>query len=170
MKTVLTLLTYVTIFALAGCNGQSHNQADGEFAQGMIPHHQQAVEMSAQAQQQAGPEVRALAKRIQAAQGPEIAQMEGWLAAWDLPVEMEHGMSHDVPGMMSEPTMEKLAAARGESYDRLWLQMMIAHHEGAIAMAKTEIEDGTYPEAVALARRIVTTQTDEITVMRKMLP
>lgn len=55
MKTVLTLLTYVTIFALAGCNGQSHNQADGEFAQGMIPHHQQAVEMSAQAQQQAGP-------------------------------------------------------------------------------------------------------------------
>jgi uncharacterized protein (DUF305 family) len=159
-----------TLFlALAACSGQSHNQADANFAQQMIPHHQQAVEMSQMAEESAGPEVRKLAARIKAAQAPEIAQMQGWLAAWNLPVMADHGMSHDVPGMMSDADMRKLRLAEGKTYDRLWLQMMIEHHQGAIAMAETEIDDGKYPDAIRLAKAIVKAQEAEIVEMRGML-
>jgi uncharacterized protein (DUF305 family) len=169
LKPLTAVLAGVLLLALTACSGQAHNKADGDFAQGMIPHHQQAIRMSAMAEDVAGPEVKALAKRIAAAQGPEIAQMKGWLAAWDLPVEAEHGMQHDMPGMMPDHAMDKFRLLDGKAFDRYWLQMMIEHHEGAIEMAKTELEDGKYPAALTLARSIVKSQTAEIAEMRRML-
>ncbi|HSI27056.1 MAG TPA: DUF305 domain-containing protein [Aeromicrobium sp.] len=169
LKPRTMLLGGILLLALGSCSGQTHNRADGDFAQGMIPHHQQAVRMSAMAQEAAGPDVKALATRIAAAQGPEIAQMKGWLSAWKLPVEMDHGMEHDMPGMMPDDAMEKLGATTGDAFDRHWLQMMIEHHQGAIAMAETELKDGKYPEALRLARSIVKSQTAEIAEMRRML-
>ena len=168
-KPLTTVLAGILLLALGACSGQTHNNADGDFAQGMIPHHQQAIRMSAMAEEAAGPEVKALAKRIAAAQGPEITQMKGWLTAWHLPVEADHGMQHDMPGMMSTDGMDKLGMTRGNAFDRHWLQMMIEHHQGAIAMAKTELSNGKFPEALELARSIVTSQTAEIAEMRRML-
>jgi uncharacterized protein (DUF305 family) len=169
VKLLTTVLAGILLLALGACGGQSHNKADGDFAQGMIPHHQQAIRMSAMAEEVAGPEVKALAGRIAAAQGPEIAQMKGWLTAWDLPIEAEHGMQHDMPGMMPDDAMDELRTTAGDSFDRHWLQMMIEHHAGAIAMAQTEIEDGKYPATLELARSIVKSQTVEIAEMRRML-
>ncbi|MET8837904.1 DUF305 domain-containing protein [Micromonospora sp. NPDC004540] len=154
----------------------SFGAADVMFAQMMIPHHQQAVEMSELAETRAAdPEVRKLAGQIKAAQGPEIATMSGWLAAWGRPAPSASaghgmpGMDHGMPGMMSEADLAKLTAASGADFDRRFLTMMIAHHEGAITMAKEEIAQGAHPDAKALARQIVTSQQGEIDAMRKML-
>ncbi|MET8906531.1 DUF305 domain-containing protein [Micromonospora sp. NPDC004551] len=154
----------------------SFDAADVMFAQMMIPHHQQAVEMSGLAETRAGdPEVKRLAAQIKAAQAPEIATMTGWLAAWGRPVPSASaghgmpGMDHGMPGMMSGADLAKLAAASGTDFDRQFLTMMIAHHEGAITMAEEEIARGVHPDATALARQIVTTQQGEIDAMRKLL-
>ncbi|MCA1696439.1 MAG: DUF305 domain-containing protein, partial [Actinobacteria bacterium] len=127
---------------------QTHNQADITFAQDMIPHHAQAITMSKMAAQQAGsPQVKDLAARIQAAQQPEIDQMNGWLRAWNAPVpsinspmggmgQMDPGASNAMPGMMSGGEMQQLGQATGAAFDRMFLQMMISHHKGAVMMAK----------------------------------
>lgn len=98
-----------------------HNSADVSFAQGMIPHHRQAVEMAELADSRASsPKVKSLSKDIEKAQGPEIKQMSGWLKSWDekVPEEM-HGMNHDgdMPGMMKPEDMEKLKKASGTKFD-----------------------------------------------------
>ncbi|MCX4387017.1 DUF305 domain-containing protein [Micromonospora peucetia] len=148
--------------------------ADAMFAQMMIPHHQQAVEMAdLAATRAADPEVKRLAAEIKAAQAPEIATMSGWLTAWGRPVpspgaEMPH-MDHGMPGMMSDADMTKLAAASGREFDRQFLTMMIAHHEGAVTMARDEIAKGVNAEAKALAGQIVSSQQAEIDTMRKIL-
>ncbi|MER7416655.1 DUF305 domain-containing protein [Micromonospora peucetia] len=148
--------------------------ADAMFAQMMIPHHRQAVEMAdLAATRAADPEVKRLAEEIKAAQAPEIATMSGWLAAWGRPVpspgaEMPH-MDHGMPGMMSDADMTKLAAASGREFDRQFLTMMIAHHEGAVTMARDEIARGVNAEAKALAGQIVSSQQAEIDTMRKIL-
>jgi uncharacterized protein (DUF305 family) len=152
--------------------------ADVMFAQMMIPHHRQAVEMAELAETRAAhPEVKRLAAAIKAAQAPEIATMTGWLTGWGRPVPSPapghgHGMpemDHEMPGMMSEAAMTKLAGARGVDFDRQFLTMMIAHHEGAIAMAREELAAGTNPAAKALAQQIATSQQGEIDQMRKIL-
>ncbi|GIJ08899.1 DUF305 domain-containing protein [Micromonospora andamanensis] len=153
------------------------NAADVMFAQMMIPHHEQAVEMSDLAATRASdPEVKQLATQIKDAQAPEIAQMRGWLTSWGAPMPMASGgrhgmpeMDHEMPGMMSEADMAKLAAASGTEFDRQFLTMMIAHHEGAITMAEEEAAQGVNPDATALAQRIATTQQAEIDTMRKVL-
>ncbi|MFG3419845.1 DUF305 domain-containing protein [Micromonospora sp. NPDC049460] len=148
--------------------------ADAMFAQMMIPHHRQAVEMAELAATRAAdPEVKRLAGEIKAAQAPEIATMSGWLSAWGRPVpspgaETPH-MDHGMPGMMSDADMEKLAAASGREFDRQFLTMMIAHHEGAVTMARDELARGVNAEAKALAQQIVTTQQAEIDTMEKIL-
>ncbi|WP_039827433.1 DUF305 domain-containing protein [Nocardia testacea] len=157
-------------------NIAAHNQADVMFAQLMIPHHSQAIEMSDTLSAKQGiPEpVTALADQIKAAQGPEIDQLTTWLGQWGEPTRMP---GHDVPGMnehrmegmMSKQDMQALSAAQGTEAARLFLTQMIAHHEGAIAMAQTEIEDGQFPDAVAMARTIVDTQQQEIGTMRQLL-
>ncbi len=178
---ILTLL----FAALVGCGnndnpavqgagpGRNHNQADLVFAQGMIPHHQQAIEMSDLALERAArPAVRALAERIKQAQQPEIDQMKGWLSDWDEQVEGgQHGGGHGggSMGMMSEEEMRRLEQARGAEFDRLFLEGMIRHHEGAVEMARTELKEGEFPDAKELARRIVESQQAEIDEMRTLL-
>lgn len=145
------------------------NDADVMFAQMMIPHHEQAVEMAdLAATRAADSEVKELAEKIKEAQDPEIATMESWLREWGKPVPTG-GMGHDMPGIMSEGDMKKLEAAKGAEFDKQFVTMMIAHHEGAIDMARTEEAKGANPEAKALAKTIVTTQQAEIDQMEQIL-
>ncbi|MBF6357833.1 DUF305 domain-containing protein [Nocardia higoensis] len=158
-----------------------HNDADITFAQEMIPHHRQAVMMADMAiSRSTDPQLQDLAKRIQAAQEPEIATMTGWLQAWGAPVTGGgHGGPHGggspmmsspmMPGMMSDEQMSHMGAATGAEFDQMWLNGMIAHHEGAIEMSRTELAEGANPDAKALAQQIIDSQQAEIDEMRKML-
>jgi len=151
------------------------NDADIEFATGMIPHHQQAVEMADLAETRAqSPEVKMLAADIKAAQDPEIQTMTGWLESWGEPVPGgEHGGGHDMsgsmPGMMTAEEMTELESLSGAEFDQMFLTMMIEHHEGAVDMAQTEQTDGQFPEAITLAEEIETGQNKEIATMRELL-
>ncbi len=146
--------------------------ADVTFAESMIPHHQQAVQMAAMAEAQASnAEVKELAAKIKAAQQPEIDTMNGWLTAWGQPspsasMGMDHG---SMPGMMSGADMTMLMGAKGAAFDKQFLTMMISHHEGAIEMAKQETAQGSNADAKALAEKIVTDQQAEITTMKAIL-
>ncbi|WP_432974181.1 DUF305 domain-containing protein [Dactylosporangium sp. CA-233914] len=163
------------------------NNVDAMFVRMMIPHHEQAVQMAALAGTKAtDPDVKQLAARISTEQKTEIATMKGWLAAWGQPTTMPscpgmhcmpsgtmpHGMMPSgmptMPGMMSSADMAKLKAATGNDFDKLFLQMMITHHQGAITMAQAELAHGTNPDAKALAGRIVQTQQAEIVAMQRM--
>ena len=153
--------------------GATFNDADVEFAQMMIPHHEQAVEMAdLVADRSTDPDVQDLAARIQAAQGPEIDTLNSWLESWgaDSADSEMSGMDHSaMGGMMSEEDMSSLEAASGVQFDRLWLQMMLEHHTGAVGMAQTEIDNGEDPEAIALAQDIKSSQGTEITEMEQLL-
>ncbi|MBO4208481.1 DUF305 domain-containing protein [Micromonospora echinofusca] len=152
------------------------NGPDVMFAQMMIPHHRQAVEMSTLAETRAtDPEVKQLAAQIKAAQQPEIDKMTGWLTAWGRPTAMPGtsngpGMHHGgMPGMMTDAEMTDLAAASGTDFDRRFLTMMVAHHKGALTMARDEISSGDNAEAKALAQAILTSQQAEIDTMNRIL-
>lgn len=154
--------------------GAQHNQADVTFAQDMIPHHQQAVDMATIATQKAhAPAVKSLAEKIQQAQQPEIDQLTGWLADWGQPTPTmpspgEHS-GHGMPGMMTDTQMAELHKASGTAFDQMFLHMMIGHHEGAVEMAKTEQQDGLNAEAKSLAVKIEKDQTAEIDQMKQLL-
>jgi uncharacterized protein (DUF305 family) len=151
------------------------NDADVLFAQSMIPHHEQAIEMAEIALDPtvgASPEVVDIATRIQAAQDPEIETMTSWLAAWGEPTQMDTSEGHDMDsmeGMMSAEDMDALAAARSTDFDQRWAEMMIAHHEGAISMAEEVQADGTNAEVRALADEIIRVQSSEITELQQLL-
>lgn len=151
----------------------SFNEADIAFASDMITHHRQAVDMAGLADGRASaPEVVDLAAQIAAAQQSEIDLMSGWLDSWgaSAPEDMSGmDMSGSMPGMMSMADMEELAAASGSAFDRQFLTMMIAHHQGAIEMATAEIRDGHNPAAIALANDVITAQTAEIATMKDLL-
>lgn len=149
-----------------------HNDADVMFAQQMIPHHSQALEMARLAVDRAeDPGVTELAARIEGAQEPEIEQMQGWLEAWgeDPGSEVMDGMEHGGAGMMTDDDMSMLEAATGAEFDAMFLEMMIQHHSGAVEMAETEITDGQFPEAIELATAIKEAQEAEIDEMRTLL-
>jgi uncharacterized protein (DUF305 family) len=201
-RTALVVATATAALALAACGGDgdgsgqgghgsssasagasasaeatngSHNAQDVAFAQGMIPHHQQALEMARLAADRAGStEVKDLAARIEKAQDPEIKTMTGWLTSWgeDVPDAMP-GMDHSahagMSGMMSAEDMDKLEKASGRTFDTLFLTMMVEHHKGAVEMATTEKDKGAYGPAKAVADDIVTAQNAEITEMNKLL-
>lgn len=186
-------LALAVVLALAGCAvtpgsgmpGMDHggdgssqfpadvNAADVMFVQMMIPHHEQAIEMSdlLLAKDGIDEDVRALAEQIKAAQQPEIDLMETWLDEWgmDMPGmgDMD-GMGHG-DGMMSEDDMEALEAATGVEASRLFLEQMIEHHEGAIEMAEDQIDDGENADVIALSESIVESQTAEIATMKQLL-
>ncbi|MGC0423210.1 DUF305 domain-containing protein [Embleya sp. AB8] len=146
----------------------SFGDADVMFAQMMIPHHEQAVEMARQAPTKAAdPEVKRLAATIEAAQAPEIALMKGWLTAWAKPLAAP--MGHDMTGMMSPADMQAFGNATGPDFDRHFLELMIVHHEGAITMARSELTQGTNPEARRLAQAIESSQAEEVNTMRRLL-
>ena len=151
-----------------------HNAADIMFSQMMIPHHAQAVEMSDLMLAKTGipAAVTALATRIKAAQAPEIEQMTGWLEDWNQPTGMmtDHTMpGGGMSGMVSSEDLDRLKAAQGGEATKLFLTQMIAHHEGAIAMAKAEVDSGKYGETIALAKAIITAQQAEIEEMKQLL-
>ena len=149
-----------------------HNDADVMFAQGMIPHHQQAVAMSDMILAKDGIDAKVtdLATQIKAAQAPEIAQMSGWLAGWGENPSPSMGMDHDMGGgMMSQADMDALDQATGQDAARLFLTGMITHHKGAITMAQNEVANGQNPEAIALAQKIITDQQAEIDTMNQLL-
>jgi uncharacterized protein (DUF305 family) len=149
----------------------NHNQADIMFAQMMIPHHAQAVEMSdiVLAKPDLPAEVAALATRIKDAQAPEIEAMTGWLKSWNAPVAKSDHSAHAMAGMVDAAGIDKLKAAQGTEAARLFMEQMTGHHEGAVVMAQQEIGAGKYPEAVQLARDIVTAQEAEIAEMKQLL-
>lgn len=194
-RVAATGVALAAIASLAACGSDSatessdaaFNESDVTFATDMIPHHAQAVHMAEMVEgKQVSPEVAELAADIKGAQDPEIEQMSTWLDQWGEPVpdisaiqnmdmtdpssmegmDME-GM--DMAGMMSSDDMSDLAAADGPTFDRLWLEGMIAHHEGAIEMAQVEQDSGEYEPALELAAEIEAAQANEIAVMKDLL-
>jgi len=178
-----TLAAVAVAALLAGCGGHgapSGREGDVYFAQMMIPHHQQALEMSEIAlAKDTSPAVAELAREIRREQDPEIVLMRAWLAEWgaeELPhtgagpgEESDDGHDHEMPGMASGEQMVALAEGSGRDFERMWLEMMIAHHEGAIEMAE-QVEGTTDdPEVRALATAITEAQREEIDRMQGLL-
>jgi uncharacterized protein (DUF305 family) len=149
----------------------AHNADDVMFAQLMIPHHEQAVELAAIVPgRSTNQNVIALAAKIASEQQPEISTMKALLLQWDVKLE-SHGSGHAgmaMGGMVDDATMVKLDNLRGADFDTLWLQSMISHHQGAIEMAKTEIGDGKSADLITLAKNIVAAQQAEIDQMKQM--
>ncbi|WP_344861478.1 DUF305 domain-containing protein [Amycolatopsis ultiminotia] len=172
-----------------------HNNDDVAFAQQMIPHHKQALDMAKMVSSRStNPKVVDLANRIDKAQDPEIQQMQGWLNTWgvasssampDMSGHNMPGMSPSsmpgmgsssmpmpggsMPGMMSDADMAKLDTMKGAEFDKMWLGMMIKHHQGAVDMAKTELAKGGNADAKALAQKIIDGQQAEIAEMQGLL-
>ncbi|SDN35066.1 Uncharacterized conserved protein, DUF305 family [Lentzea albidocapillata subsp. violacea] len=199
MRKSLIVAGFATVALVAGCGGGNdmagmqhdsttastpasggqaadHNDHDVQFAQEMIAHHQQALDMAEMVPgKSTNPKVTDLAKRIEAAQDPEIKTMTAWLSKWGAspPASsmpgMDHGSMGSGNGMMTAEEMAKLGQATGAEFDRMWTEMMIKHHEGAIAMAKTHIEKGSNAESKKLAQDIITAQQAEITEMQGLL-
>ena len=149
--------------------GANHNAADTMFAQMMLPHHSQAVEMSdiMLAKPSLDAKIIALAKDIKTAQAPEISTMTNYLSAWGESTAMTG--DHSMAGMMTSADLDKLKAAQGNEAARMFLTQMTAHHEGALEMAKTEVADGKNADAVTLAKSIVSSQEAEINDMKELL-
>ncbi|MCT7658923.1 DUF305 domain-containing protein [Mycobacterium deserti] len=150
------------------------NADDVAFATNMIPHHEQAVEMSAMVPDRStNPEVLAIAEQIAAAQEPEIKALRVFLVQWNENPDDSAGGGHEghgsMQGMVDDATMTKLQSLRGQEFDTLWLQSMIAHHEGAIEMAKAEVANGANEDAKRMAQTIADTQQAEIGQMKRML-
>ncbi|GAB3867906.1 DUF305 domain-containing protein [Dactylosporangium cerinum] len=150
------------------------NATDVQFATDMIPHHQQAVDMTTLAATHASSaEVKALAAKIRKEQEPEITTMSGWLMAWGEPVPSPGAMHHDsgdmggMPGMLTDTELRQLGAATGPAFDKLFLTLMIKHHEGAVETATTAQSQGSAVKQ--LAGSIVTSQTAEIAEMKALL-
>ncbi|MEQ6899828.1 DUF305 domain-containing protein [Nocardioides sp. YIM 152588] len=174
-----------------GASATEHNEADVEFATAMIPHHAQALVMVDVLRGRTDdPTLEQLAIDIREAQAAEIEQMVDWLVAWDeeIPATMRdhvnggHGMGDldhmgdamegledDLPGMMDGDDFDALADADVSGFEAMWLTMMIDHHEGAIEMAETELDEGQYRPTRRLASSIVKSQTAEIELMRELL-
>jgi uncharacterized protein (DUF305 family) len=170
--------------ATGSASAQVFNDADVTFAQQMIVHHQEAIVMADMAEARAeSPQIKQLATQIKSEQEPEIQTMSGWLRAWGKPVPgVTTGtvspmptagetppMPTMMPGMTPQPRMSDMMQMHGAQFDHMFLQMMIEHHQGAIAMAKTEQASGANPQAKQLAKNIETSQTAQIAQMQQML-
>ena len=168
VKSVLAVLAAVLL--VAGCGGTaSHDDADIAFVTGMVPHHAQAVTMSAlAADRAASPQVKALAAQISGEQAPEIDQMQGLLKEWGRPAAPTT-MAMPMSGMVSDAQLQQLTSARGAAFDRLFLQEMTQHHNGAVDMAGVELRDGASADAKALAQKIIDAQRAEIATMGNLL-
>ena len=190
----LTAALTAALLLLAGCGSDTedsaapepskteHNSADVSFATDMLPHHAQALSMvDLTLERKLDPEVADLAEQIRNTQVPETETMVDWLNEWGEPVPEtsrdhvnadSHGgpeTDSDMPGMMSGEEMQALEDAPAAEFEQLFLEMMIEHHEGAIEMAKTELDEGRYIPARELAKGIVSGQQDEIETMESLL-
>ncbi|MFD5335184.1 DUF305 domain-containing protein [Streptomyces hawaiiensis] len=165
-----------TATAEAGAKAGEFNDADVTFAQMMIPHHEQALEMAKLADGRASDaEIKDLAGKIEQAQDPEIKTMKGWLESWNQPTAMEsmpgmdHGTGHGGDGMMSDADMEELKAMKGTEFDKIFAEMMIEHHNGAITMAKDEQKNGENADAEKMAGDIAKGQSAEVKQLQSIL-
>ncbi|TDN44382.1 uncharacterized protein (DUF305 family) [Curtobacterium flaccumfaciens] len=154
----------------------AHNDQDVMFTQGMLPHHQQAIEMSDMLLDKGSDvdaDVVTLANQIKAEQAPEIKMMTGWLKTWGEPTATSSmsGMDHSSmsSGMMSDSDMDALDKASAADAGKLYLEQMVEHHTSAVDMAKTEVDKGKNTDAIALAKSIVSSQTEQISQMKDML-
>ena len=167
----MTTSDYGTPQSDAGSSETSFSAGELMFAQMMIPHHQQAVEMSDLAMANStNPEILSLAATIKAGQAPEIEQMQGWLDQTPSirnPGSMDHG-GMMMGGMATAAQMAELAALRSPQFDDLFLRLMIDHHEGALDMVSM-IQGSTNPEVRALAADITRVQKEEIAAMHALL-
>jgi len=161
---------------LASLTAPPHNAADVEFFERMIPHHAQALELTALVgDRTTNGDLRLLAERIDTSQHDEIARMETWLTQRGLEVPAPH-TSHEghaglMPGMLDDDQLAALEQARGTDFDRLFLEYMIYHHQGAIAMANEMYTrgGGLEPESDRFAREVIADQSIEISRMQDML-
>jgi uncharacterized protein (DUF305 family) len=186
---IIGILTALIIFMLgshhngAGFLGMNHSAmhdagvapnsnligSDAMFFQMMIPHHQQAVDISDLAIARSNDaELVALAKVIKAGQSAEIVQMKNWLTSGGSSSMMGHGMGQGMGGMLTDSELFTLKSLNGSKFDIYWLQKMITHHEGALHMV-TMIKDSNRSEIRAFGQGIVTIQTAQIERMNKML-
>lgn len=161
--------------------------SEADYVRMMIVHHEQAVRMTDLAETRAeDPRVRSLAARIGGAQPAEIGAMRGWLSTHDLPERPEdsqasdhaghsgHGNGHSghgaeprpMPGMATPEQLAALEASGAAEFDRLFLQLMTAHHEGAVAMATDVLATGRDEQLHEMAQDVLVTQSDEIATMR----
>jgi uncharacterized protein (DUF305 family) len=155
-----------------------HTQADVEFMQGMIHHHAQALVMTSMVRDRAaGKDLATLARRVEFAQEQEIETMERWLTQRDeeVPDAEDHRNNHGgrglMPGMVGHKELAKLAAADGRQFDRMFLQYMIRHHQGALTMVGDLRADdgGVEPEIDLFARHVDSDQNIEINRMAGLL-
>ena len=165
----------------AGAGGSSpealtFNEADVKFAQTMIPHHEQSIEMADVILSKSGvsPEITQLAQQISDAQRPQIETLSGFLTAWNQPLIPDHSSEADedhwdAEGVLTPEEMQEIAAADGPKSQELFLKGMIQHHEGAVTMVQDEIDHGENADAVQLAQTIKTGQTAEIETMKDLL-
>ena len=184
-RAVATIFIAIVALSLSGCvsasnKGMDHEghtaQAAGDlssddvmFLQMMIPHHQQAIDISDLAlTKSADSELLALAKSIRDEQAAEIVTMKAWLDAAGADLEMGHSMNHSMGGMLSDSELAALKAATGKSFDLLWLKGMTGHHDGAIDMAAM-IENSKNPEIKSFAQAIVSSQSEQNKAMAEML-
>jgi uncharacterized protein (DUF305 family) len=151
--------------------GAMHNAADATFAEMMIPHHQQALDMADLVPSRTtNQDLLVLAKHIALDQGAEIQTLRGLLAQWGEPVPPDHanrGMT--MTGMVDDATMSRLPSLQGQEFDTLWIRSMILHHQGAVDMAQTEIAHGQNPDALNIANIIISSQQREIAYMNHLL-
>jgi len=178
-RTLAALATVV----LVGCSGGGEsgnnddsapfNDADLTFVQEMIPHHEQAIQMADMfSRDEVSVSTADLAGEIRAAQAPEIADMRALLAEWgeeEDPHAMHKMDDHSMHGMMTDDDFDSLDAATGVDFERMWLRMMIEHHEGAITMSEKVLADGKHPRVRELAEAIIAAQRDEIARMNTLL-
>ncbi|MGW9133557.1 DUF305 domain-containing protein [Streptomyces sp. NPDC055681] len=159
--------------ATAEAESTDFNDADVTFAQMMIPHHEQALEMAELADGRASDaEVKDIAAKIEKAQDPEIKTMKGWLKSWNKPTAIESmaGMDHGSgAGMMSDADMEHLKGMKGAEFDKMFAEMTIEHHNGAISMAQDEQKSGKNADAVKMAGDIVEGQSAEVKQLQSLV-
>jgi len=165
-----------TVTAAAAASPR-HTDADAKFMQGMIGHHAQALEMAALLPSRTTrDDMRLLAKRIEVSQADEIRMMETWLKDRSLEVPDPHAHHMPgaplMPGMLTPEDMARLTAARGAEFDRLFLELMIKHHEGALVMVKQLFDSagaGQESDIFAFASDVEADQAIEIRRMAGML-
>lgn len=185
MRAVLTVVAALVVsVGVGGCHASSAPEpttssspgamsaaspGDVTFLENMVVHHQQALELTVMVRgQSTDPQLVMLADQIGAQQRTQLQGCQAQLLQWEVPGG-GHDAPADIPGMADQASMDKLRGLRGPEFDTLWLQTMIAHHRGAITMARNEIKQGQSPEAISIARSLAPLQQAEIDQMNRLL-
>ena len=178
LAAVAVLLAALALWLYLSNATPGEDSADAGFARDMSVHHAQAVEMAEIVRDKTqSEEIRLMAADLALTQQGQIGRMQGWLDAWNLPVTgtepamswMGHPTEGRMPGMASPEEIERLQNAPPEEADRIFLQLMIPHHQAAVPMAQAVIERSDRPEVDNLAGAIAASQKGEIETMKEML-